>query len=179
MSLTFASAATMKGGWGRNRALEAKTQAKESMAGSIYFLFLFFPDVPCSVRALVPSQQTAHLPVQVRVEDFGNAPGGGNSRACPDLSIPTPHEARPHGLPQGSEAATDRSPVHKLKRRTAARSLRSTIRHGSVESSVFVCLLPSLEESMATRVASNTPSPSTDSCWPVLRALHHRALWVT
>lgn len=89
-------------GAGRNRAVEAKTQAEKSRAGSIYFNF--FPEVPCRVRALVPSQQTARLSVQVRVADFGKAPGGGNSRACPELSIPTPmklgHMAR---LSQGSE----------------------------------------------------------------------------
>lgn len=77
------------------------------MAGSIYFYFVSPLEVPCSVRALVPSQQT-HLPAQVRGEDVGNAPGGGNSRACPS----PPHEARPHGLPQGAKLPWNQSPVH-------------------------------------------------------------------
>lgn len=81
--------------------MEAKTQAKKSRVEHL-FLFLFFPKVPCRVRALVPSQQTAHLPVQVRVEDLGKALGGGNARACPDLSIPTPMKLGHMACPRGA-----------------------------------------------------------------------------
>lgn len=106
--LTLALAATVKGGWGG--LWRPKPRLRSLWLGA--FIFIFFPEVPCSVRALVPSQQTAHVPVQVRAEDFGNAPGGGILRACPDLSTPTPMKLGHMALPQGSKAAMDQSPVH-------------------------------------------------------------------
>lgn len=69
----------------------------------------------------------------------------------------------------GSEAAVDKNPVHKDKQGTAARSLWSTIYRGSMGSSAPVCLLPSLEGSMAIRTAFNIPSPGIDGCSPVLQ----------
>lgn len=129
------------------------------MAGSIYFYFVSPLEVPCSVRALVPSQQT-HLPAQVRGEDVGNAPGGGNSRACPS----PPHEARPHGLPQGAKLPRNQSPVHSQTQGSAQLSGAPEAPVTKAPWSQVPQFTRSLEERMVTRLASNPPSPSAEGC---------------